>query len=45
MQIFEQHLAQLMQEGIITPETALAMASDPSALVSSGPVPVMEPVI
>jgi twitching motility protein PilT len=42
MQIFEQHLAQLMQDGIIAPETAMAIATDPTALQASGPVPIME---
>ena len=45
MQLLEQHLAQLAEEGVITSESAMAASSNPSiALSSSGGVRIPEPV-
>ncbi|GAB4315400.1 MAG: type IV pilus twitching motility protein PilT [Candidatus Zixiibacteriota bacterium] len=45
MQLFENHLAQLMQDGIIAPDVAYAMASNPAIMTSTGPIPVTEDVV
>ncbi len=45
MQLLDQHLAQLVEDGQITPESAMAASSNPSiALSSSGGIRIPEPV-
>ncbi|HWO57287.1 MAG TPA: type IV pilus twitching motility protein PilT [bacterium] len=45
MQLLEQHLAQLVEDGIVTAETALAVANGPlPALAATGSVRTPEPV-
>lgn len=42
MLLFEQHLAQLVQAGIVEQDLAMAMASNPALMTSTGPIPVDE---
>lgn len=42
MQLFDQHLAQLVQEGLVAPDAAIAMSTNPVVLQASGPIPVVE---
>ncbi len=45
MQLFENHLAQFVQDGIIAQDVAHAMASNPALLTSTGPIPIAEEVV
>jgi twitching motility protein PilT len=44
MQLFENHLAQFVQDGIITQDMAMAMASNPALMQNTGPIPIADEV-